>query len=140
MLGRAIRFFLKPPSERAEHRSAIRGFREPPGRARGAYFAPGELGERLIARGAQGTARCVGGEATGACFFWFLFFARAKKRNLPWVSHPQVAFYRRRSRHNMLFCGLRQNFPSPPYINYWVQGRSYPQLAFEIARKARDNI
>jgi len=26
----------------------------------------------------------------GACFFWFLFFARAKKRNLPWVSHPQV--------------------------------------------------
>jgi hypothetical protein len=27
----------------------------------------------------------------GRAFFWFLFFARAKKRNLPWVSHPQVA-------------------------------------------------
>jgi hypothetical protein len=26
------------------------------------------------------------------CFFWLLFFAQAKKSNLPWVSHPQVAF------------------------------------------------
>jgi hypothetical protein len=36
--------------------------------------------------------------APGRAFFWFLFFARAKKRNLPWVSHPQVI--RRRRRHN----------------------------------------
>jgi len=35
----------------------------------------------------------------GRAFFWFLFFARAKKRNLPWVSHPQVI--RRRRRHNV---------------------------------------
>jgi hypothetical protein len=32
----------------------------------------------------------VRGEATGADFFWLLFFAQAKKSNLPWVSHPQV--------------------------------------------------
>ena len=92
------------PSERAEHRSAIRGFREPPDRARGALFAPGELGERLIARGAQGTARCVGGEETGCPSLWFLSLGQARERN------P----------------GRR--------------GRSHPQLSFEIAREARDNI
>jgi hypothetical protein len=30
--------------------------------------------------------------APGRAFFWSLFFARAKKRDLPWVSHPQIAY------------------------------------------------
>src|SRR5512147_2304767 len=38
------------------------------------------------------------GRHPGRAFFWFLFFARAKKRNLRWVSHPQVAVHHRRRR------------------------------------------
>jgi hypothetical protein len=33
------------------------------------------------------------------CFFWLLFFAQAKKSNLPWVSHPQVCFSAVREAH-----------------------------------------
>jgi hypothetical protein len=43
------------------------------------------VGERPLGRGTEeGVAR------SGVCFFWLLFFAQAKKSNLPWVSHPQV--------------------------------------------------
>jgi hypothetical protein len=58
--------------------------------------APGELVERPVGRGTEGDVA-----RSGVCFFWFLFFAQAKKRNLPWVSHPQVAFHHRRRRFNI---------------------------------------
>jgi len=49
------------------------------------FPAPGELVERPVGRGTEEAfAR------SGVCFFWLLFFAQAKKSNLPWVSHPQV--------------------------------------------------
>src|SRR3990172_2534654 len=61
---------LNPPSERAEPRSRGRGVSRASGRARGALFAPGELGERPAERGAQGTASAFcSRRATGARFF-----------------------------------------------------------------------
>jgi hypothetical protein len=39
----------------------------------------------------------------GCPFFWSLFFGQAKKSDLPWVSHPQVAFERGRSSLDKIF-------------------------------------
>jgi len=51
-------------------------------------FRGRRVGERPLGRGTEGTG--VAGARSGVCFFWLLFFAQAKKSNLPWVSHPQV--------------------------------------------------
>jgi len=52
------------PVAAAEHRSPPRGCRETFDRARGAYYAPGELGERRGGREAEekvgGSARIIG--------------------------------------------------------------------------------
>jgi hypothetical protein len=53
------------------------------------------VGERPLGRGTEGVfAR------SGVCFFWLLFFAQAKKSNLPWVSHPQVHTRAKPARQN----------------------------------------
>src|SRR3989304_1816747 len=51
------RMSRRPGMAESDHRSVPKGCRAPPVRARGAFPAPGELGARLGARGAQGTAR-----------------------------------------------------------------------------------
>ena len=66
------RMSRRPGMAESDQRSVPNGCRAPPVRARGAFSAPGELGARLGARGAQGTARNARGEATGRAFFRFL--------------------------------------------------------------------
>ena len=57
--ARLVFFWI--PVAAAEHRSPPRGCRETFDRARGAYFAPGELGERWGGREAQGESRRLRG-------------------------------------------------------------------------------
>jgi hypothetical protein len=43
---------------------------------------------------------------------WSLFFARAKKRDLPWVSHPQIAYETARLARDTIYTldpGLRRD-------------------------------
>jgi len=66
---------FKIPVAAAEHRSPPRGIRETPDRARGALFAPGELGER---RGGREAQEDVGG--SGACFLLVSFLCTSKDK------------------------------------------------------------
>ena len=86
------RFFLVPVAA-AEHRSRNR-------EKRASCLSPWRVfyARRVEASADSGEKRKEYSAAPGRAFFWFLFFARAKKRNLPWVSHPQVVFQHRRKR------------------------------------------
>ena len=74
------------PVAAAEHRSRNWGRRETFDRARGAFFAPGELGERRFRREAQGD---VGG--SGASFFLVTFSWTSKKKS-PAVGQPPTSY------------------------------------------------
>ena len=65
-------------------------------------FAPGELAGARWGEERREPAKPA--RAPGRAFFWFLFFARAKKRNLPWVSHPQVAVEIARKARDTIYC------------------------------------
>ena len=105
--------------------------RETPDRARGAYFAPGELGERPAEARVRRSSRGSPVDFHAA--------ERARRGSArPGCEQGTYAMLARRSD--------RVSFSLVPFS--WtskrkeprVQGRSHPQLAFEIARKARDNI
>jgi hypothetical protein len=57
----------------------------------GYIFAPGESGSRPVARGAQGTARIVRGEATGAAFS-LVTFSWPNKRKSPAAGQPPASY------------------------------------------------
>ena len=88
------------------------------------FPAPGELVERPVGRGTEeALAR------SGVCFFWILFFARAKKSNLPWVSHPQVI--RGRSPLDKSCAGAE-----PPAISFsYVHGAHTTQIRGSATHK-----
>ncbi len=108
-------WFFKTPYGAPEPRKAL-GARPEWGADRDVCACPAATG--IVASGQRGT-QSRGGEGvfapSGACFFWFLFFARAKKRNLPWVSHPQVAFERSRAKRAIPYQTERR--PKPPFFN-----------------------
>ncbi len=53
--------------------------------------APGACARRVEASADSGEKRRGFSRHPGCPFFWSLFFGQAKKSDLPWVSHPQVA-------------------------------------------------
>jgi len=70
--------------------------------------------------------------APGGPFFWSLFFGQAKKSDLPWVSHPQVAIEIARKARDTIqdldprFRGDDDNVAGaePPAINLLTRARS----------------
>jgi hypothetical protein len=93
-----VPWFSLNPYGAPEHRQAL-GER-PQGRAPGSARLAHEGGS-LVGPARVPKPRNAGEvRHPGRAFFWFLFFARAKKRNLPWVSHPQVCAAEGRSTKN----------------------------------------
>ncbi len=84
------RFGFPVPVAAAEHRSPPRGIREPFDRARGAYFAPGELGER---RGGREAQEAVGGAGVSFLLVTFLWTSKEKS---PAVGQPPTSMRGRR--------------------------------------------
>jgi hypothetical protein len=85
------------PVDAAEHRSRRRR-RPPEGVRAGSAHAHAAQGGAVMRAppSARSAGQPAGPASPGRAFFWSLFFARAKKSDLPWVSHPQVAVQRAR--------------------------------------------
>jgi hypothetical protein len=52
--------------------------------------APGELASARLKRGAQGTTRCMGGEATGVSFLLVTFLWTSEEKS-PAVGQPSTS-------------------------------------------------
>jgi hypothetical protein len=102
------------PSTAVRPRAVARLLFEPEPRC----LAAGELGARLGARGAQGTARCVRGERPGCLSLCLLSLGQARESRPTAVREPQLAF-------NLIAGGDSKKLPPRPL---------FPAIAPCIAR------